>query len=789
MSTLPSLSLTRVAIVGNYLPRRCGVATFTTDLADALDQELHGRGEVFALAMDDIPEGYPYPPRVRFQMRAPNQADYRLAADYITANTANVVILQHEFGIFGGPAGAHILRLLRELRMPILTTLHTILKEPNEEQRRVVSELWRLSDRLIVMSQRGEAMLQDIYGVPPERIAYIPHGIHDVPFVDPTFFKDQFQAEGRRVILTFGLLSPNKGIEHMIEAMPGVVRRFPDMLYIMLGATHPHLKKLYGEAYRTSLQRRVADLSLEDNVRFVNRFVEVEELCEYIGAADLYVTPYLNEEQITSGTLAYATGAGKAVISTPYWHAEELLDDGRGLLVPFRDPAALADAITHLFENDTERHQMRKRAYTHCRDMVWKQVARSYLLLAETVLDERAHKPRPFRRSRKRVARAEELPEVDLRHVRNLADDTGILQHAQYTTPDRTHGYTTDDNARGLIVCGLYSQLYQSDDLDSLALLCLSFLTHAYNPKAGRLRNAFSFSRQWLDEIGTEDGHARALWGLGTMAIHTRNRNLRAMCVKLFQQTVFALEEFTSPRAWAYGLLGIQAYLEHFGGDAAVRRLRQTVADRLYGLFQDNAGPDWLWCEPTVTYANAALPHALILAGTWIPNGQMRDDGVRSLQWLCDIQQSERGHYSFIGNQGWFPRGGQKAMFDQQPIEAALMCCACAEAYRATDDEHWLAQARRSLEWFLGRNDLETPIYDFSSGGCCDGLTPDGPNANQGAESTLAWLIGLLNFLIEAGRQTLQVKPEDQVADTLPGEAAPRSLPVGARDDIDRPTY
>ena len=700
-----------------------------------------------------------------------------------------MVILQHEFGIFGGPAGAHILRLLRELRMPILTTLHTILKEPNEEQRRVMNELWRISDRLIVMSQRGEAMLQEIYGVPPERIAYIPHGIHDVSFVDPTFFKDQFQAEGRRVILTFGLLSPNKGIEHMIEAMPGVVRRFPDMLYIMLGATHPHLKKLYGEAYRTSLQRRIADLSLEDNVRFINRFVEVEELCEYIGAADLYVTPYLNEEQITSGTLAYAAGAGKAVVSTPYWHAQELLDDGRGVLVPFRDPAALAEVIIHLFENDTERHQMRKRAYTYCRDMVWKQVARSHLLLAETVLDERAHKPRPFRRSRKRVARAEELPEVDLRHFRNLADDTGILQHAQYTTPDRTHGYTTDDNARGLIVCGLYSQLYQSDDLDSLALLCLSFLAHAYNPKARRLRHAMSFSRQWLDEIGTEDGHARALWGLGTMAVHTRNHNLRAMCVKLFQQTVFALEEFTSPRAWAYGLLGIQAYLEHFGGDAAARRLRQTVADRLYGLFQQNAGPDWPWCEPTVTYANAALPHALILAGTWIPNGQMRDQGLRSLQWLCDMQRTERGHYSFIGNQGWFPRGGEKAMFDQQPIEAALMCCACAEAYRATDDEHWLAQARRSLEWFLGRNDLETPVYDFSSGGCRDGLTPDGPNTNQGAESTLAWLIGLLNFLIQAGRQTLQVKPDDQAADTLPGEAPSPSLPVGARDDINRPAY
>lgn len=761
MSTLPSLSLKTLALVGNYLPRRCGIATFTTDLADALDAETGNQARVFALAMDDIPEGYPYPERVHFQLRASNQADYRLAADYITSSQANVVVLQHEFGIFGGPAGAHILRLLRDLRVPVLTTLHTILREPNDEQRQVVNELARMSDRLVVMSRRGVDMLEGIYGVPPERIAYIPHGIHDVPFVDPNYYKDQFQAEGRRVILTFGLLSPNKGIENMIEAMPAVVREFPDIIYLMLGATHPHLKKQHGEAYRTSLQRRVSDLGIQENVRFINRFVETDELCEYIGAADLYVTPYLNEEQITSGTLAYATGAGKAVISTPYWHAQELLADERGILVPFRAPDALAEGIVRLFSNDTERHQIRKRAYNYCRVMVWKQVARDYLLLAEQVLDERSHRATPVRR-RKRIVRAEELPDVDLRHIYNLVDDTGIFKHTFHTTPDRQFGYTSDDAGRALVVCGLHSQLMRSDELDNLARRCLGYLAHAYNPTTGRFRNAMSYTRQWLDEAGTEDSHARSLWGLGVMAAHSTNDSLRATSVSLFHQGLGELETFRSPRAWAYGLLGIQAYLEHFSGDAAARRLRQEIADRLFAMFQQNAAEGWPWCEPIATYANAALPHALLLAGTWIPNGQMREQALRSLQWLCDTQRGERGQFSFIGNQGWYPRGGPKAMFDQQPIEPALLCIACGEAYRATGDEHWLAESRTALEWFLGHNDLDTPVYSFASGGCCDGLTPQGANLNQSAESTLAWLIALLSFLIQASRQTLQDKSDDE---------------------------
>jgi len=525
MASISPLSMTTVATVGTYMPRKCGIATFTTDLLGAIKAELAGHGDIYAVAMDDVPEGYRYPDEVRFQIRASQLQDYRLAADFIASSQVNVVNVQHEYGIFGGPAGAHILRLLREVRVPIITTLHTVLKEPTKEQRKVMDELWRVSDSLVVMSHRAEQMLQDIYNVPADRIAFIPHGIPDVPFLDPNYHKDQFRAEGRRVILTFGLLSPNKGIEVMIEAMPEIVRRYPDTLYIVLGATHPHLLKTQGEAYRTSLQRRVADLGLQENVRFRNQFVETKELCEYIGAADLYVTPYLNEEQITSGTLAYAVGSGKAVVSTPYWHAQEMLADGRGILVPFRDPPALAEAVVHLFENSVERHQIRKKAYTDCRDMVWKQVARQYLLLAQEVQQRRAVRPRPLSMRRKRVGRVEELPELKLAHMRRLTDDVGILQHAVYTVPDRDHGYCLDDNGRGLVVCALYDQLYQSDELHDLANVYLSYLYHAYEQKNRRFHNFMAYSRQWRDGEGSEDSHGRALWGLGMMSSHATNEN------------------------------------------------------------------------------------------------------------------------------------------------------------------------------------------------------------------------------------------------------------------------
>jgi glycosyltransferase involved in cell wall biosynthesis len=737
--------LNSVAVIGTYLPRRCGIATFTTDLCTAI-RKVFQPGRLLALALDDVPEGYAYPDEVCFQIRAAQQADYRLAANFLNINQIDAAVVQHEFGIFGGPSGAHVLGLMRDLSMPLITNLHTVLEEPTEEQRAVINEIGKLSARVLIMSHKAEAMLREVYSVPDEKIRFVPHGIHDVPFIDPNFYKDKFGVEGRKVILTFGLLSPNKGIEHMIRAMPDIVEEYPEAVYLVLGATHPHILRSVGEEYRQTLQRMVRDLGLAEHVVFHNRFVSTEELCQYIGSADIYVTPYLNREQITSGTLAYAVGAGKAVVSTPYWYAEEMLDEGRGRLVPFEEPEALAAEVNRLLDREPERHAMRIRAYEFAREMVWENVAAEYLHLAREVTEERSRRPKPGT-GFLAATTVETLPEPDLRHLFLMTDDTGILQHAIYSVPHRKHGYTTDDNARALNAASLHWQMYQDDVIVPQIQRYLAFLVDAFDTDKKRFHNFMSYDRKWLDDVGSEDCHGRALWALGLATANAPNPSILSLAVRLFGEALPPTEQFTSLRAIAYTVIGIHAYLVHFGGDASARRARGVLAQKLLDHFNGTASDDWPWFEDTVVYANARLPHALILSGQWIPNEEMGDAGLRALDWLLKIQMADDGHLSIVGNRGWYPRGGQQAPFDQQPIEAMGLIEACAEAAVWTRSDYWLSEARRCLDWFLGRNDLNVPLYDFKTGGCCDGLQPDGPNKNQGAESTLAWLVSLLSVL------------------------------------------
>ena len=755
--------LNSIAVIGTYLPRLCGIATFTADLCHAI-QRVFQPGRLLALALDDLPEGYPYPDEVCFQIRAAKQSDYRLAANFLNINQIDVAVVQHEFGIFGGPAGAHILAFMRDLRMPVMTNMHTILTEPSENQRAVMNEVAKISARLLVMSERAVGMLQEHYRVPEHKIVHIPHGIHDVPFIDPNFYKDKFGVEGRKVILTFGLLSPNKGIEYMIEAMPEVIERHPEAVYLILGATHPHIVRSVGEEYRQSLQQMVRKLGMTRHVIFHNRFVSLEELCQYIGSADLYVTPYLGEAQITSGTLAYAVGAGKAVISTPYWYAQELLADGRGRLVPFKNPQALAHEINDLLDNETERHAMRIRAYEFARDMAWDKVAAGYLDVARECTRERETQPKPAAVAIAPADAIQELPEPDLRHVRTMTDDTGILQHALYSIPHRRHGYSIDDNARALNAISLYWRLYQDDTVIPLVNTYLAFLVDAFNSDRKRFRNFLSYERNWPEEEGSEDSHARALWALGLATANAPNSSILSLAVRLFGEGLPVTESFSSPRAIAFTVIGIHAYLERFPGDASARRTRVLLAEKLLDHFNGSAGDDWPWFEQEATYANARLPHALILSAQWIPNQEMGDVGLRALDWLLKVQTAEDGHLSIIGNHGWYPRSGQIAPFDQQPIEAMALIEACAEACVWTREDRWLREAGRCLDWFLGRNDLSAPLYDFKTGGCCDGLQPDGPNKNQGAESTLAWLISLLTLLRLIATRNLADNTPDELA-------------------------
>ncbi len=755
--------ISRIAFIGNYLPRQCGIATFTTDLCEAIAAE-YSETACIALPVNDTAEGYSYPLRVRFELTEKDINSYHRAADFLNINSVDIACLQFEYGIFGGRAGSHILALLRELRMPIVTTLHTILHDPDPDQRRVLEEVTALSSRVVVMSRRGAQFLQDVYRVPPVKIDFIPHGIPDVPFVDPSFNKDLFGVEGKIVLLSFGLLSANKGIETVIAALPSIVARYPNVVYIILGATHPHVIRNEGETYRLSLQWLAQEKNVEGNVIFYNRFVTIDELIDFISAADIYITPYLDAAQITSGTLAYTLGAGKAIISTPYWYAEELLAEQRGALVPFRDPEALADKVISLLDNEADRHAMRKRAYLFGREMIWPQVARLYMDSFERARVNR----QPYISAGFAVKaldqRSGELPPFKLDHLNHMTDETGMLQHALFTVPLYREGYTTDDNARALVVSTLMEEL-GLEEVGKLSSRYLAFIGYAYNAESGRFRNFMDYQRNWLEMCGSDDSHGRALWALGTVLGRSNTSALQSMAGWLFEQALPAILKTTSPRAWAFALIGIHEYLRRFTGDRRAGQIREELAGRLLALYQRNRTGEWRWYEKGLTYCNAALPQSMLMCGQWIPNNSMTEAGIESLDWLAGLQRSDAdgGHFAPIGSNGFYQRGAERARFDQQPVEAQAMVSACLEAYRITGDQRWRKEARRAFEWFLGRNDLNLPLYDPTTGGCRDGLHPDRPNENQGAESTLAFLQSLLELrLAENALVSLEADHKEQ---------------------------
>ncbi|MFN0166876.1 MAG: glycosyltransferase [Bryobacteraceae bacterium] len=733
----------KIAFVGDHLPRKCGIATFTTDLLAAV-ADAHRESHCFAVSVNDIKDGYEYPEVVRFEIEEQDLSSYLRAADFLNISNVDIVCLQHEFGIYGGPAGGHILAFLRELRMPVVTTLHTVLREPRADQRRVMRELITLSTRLVVMAERGREMLQGIYEAPLAKIDLIAHGIPDVGFVDPTYFKDQFGVEGKVVLLTFGLLSPNKGIEYVLNALPRIVAEFPDVVYIVLGATHPNELREHGEAYRLSLEILARKNKVEKNVIFYNRFVELENLKEFIGAADLYITPYLNEAQITSGTLAYTFGAGKAVVSTPYWHAAELLADDRGVLVPFGDAAAIAREVTALLRDDTRRHAIRKTAYRMGREMIWSNVAQLYMRSFERSRLDGAALSRKSLVTKTLDQRPRALPEVKLNHLLRMTDSTGVFQHAIFSVPNFSEGYCTDDNARAFILAVLLGELGEEpEQVRAVATTCAAFLHHAFDAKEKRFHNHMSFDRRWLDDQGSEDCQGRALWALGIGVGRSPFREFQMMAGQLFALALPALTELTSPRAWAFGLIGIHEYLRRLSGDSLVNQTRETLAARLMDLFDRSAKPDWCWFEEELSYDNAKLAHALILSGRAIGQPAVLDRGLQALRWLTELQISEKGHFRPIGSNGFYRHGGPRANFDQQPIEAQATVSACLEAYRATSDFWWYEQAQRAFDWFIGWNDLGLELYSPESGGCGDGLHVDRVNGNQGAESTLAFLLSL----------------------------------------------
>jgi len=740
---------TRIAFVGNYLPRECGIATFTTDLCTALATE-YGEGRLFAIPVNDPESSYAYPERVRLELEQEDPISYERAAEFLNFNGNDLVCLQHEYGIYGGLAGRHILTFMRKLRMPVVTTLHTVLWNPDSNQRMVLEEVARLSDRLVVMSEQAARCLREVYAVPNDKIDIIPHGVPDFQFMDPNYFKDRFGTEGKSVLLTFGLLSPNKGIENVIRALPAILEKHPNVVYVVSGATHPHIRRREGERYRDGLRKLAEQLGVASQVIFNNRFVSAEELVELVSTADIYITPYRQEAQAVSGTLAIALGAGKAVVSTPYWHAKELLADERGMIVPFENPDAIAEAVLRLLDNDAERHAMRKRAYLHSRETIWPKTARKYMASFQRARFERTLQPKAARKDDAAANAVESLPVLNTAHMLNMTDDTGILQHAIFSLPNTSEGYTTDDNARALIVSTLldeYPAHAGTRDYPNLSHRYLAFLWLAFNTDTGRFRNFLGYDRKWLEDVGSEDSHGRALWSIGNVLGHSRNAGLRGAAGRLFEAAVPATLKFTSPRAWAFCILGMQAYLDWFPGDRAIQSARNTLANRLLDIYERSHSETWKWFEKSLSYSNARLPQALILAGWRSDNQRMIEVGMDSLKWLVGEQHRDDAEiFVPIGSDGFFIEGSEKARFDQQPVEACATVSACLEVYRLTEESQWLDETRRVFSWFLGKNDLQVPLYDAVTGGCRDGLHPDRINENQGAESTLSFLMALLEM-------------------------------------------
>lgn len=729
-----------IALVGDYVPRKCGIATFMHDLCHSLA----GQGaEYMVVAVNDRPSGYDYPPEVRFEIDEQDVESYRRAADFLNYSNPEVVCVEHEFGIYGGRSGDYIIELIQRLEPPAITHLHTILSEPTADQMRVMREIIRLSSRMIVMCELGRRMLVQVYDAPPEMIDVIPHGIHDMPFVDPNYYKEQFGVEGKRVLLTFGLIAPNKGLEFAIRALPEVVREFPDLVYMIVGATHPNLVRESGETYRLELQRLAAELGVQDHVIFHNHFVEIEELKEILGASDVYIAPYLNQAQITSGALAYAFGCGKAVISTPFWHAEELLADGRGVLVPFRDSSAISRELTALLKDDARRHSMRKNAYRASRAMIWSNVACRLVASFDLARRSCMNDDSPGRSSVKHVdQRSWEIPRTRIGHLQCLSDSTGVFQHATFALPNYREGYCADDNARALMLAVRCEEEGEAaPEMNSLASTCAAFLNHAWIPESGRFHNFMSYSRRWVDECGSDDCLGRALLALGVCIGRSQRDDLRNWAMSLFDRSLQAVAATTSPRAWALALAAIHEYSRRFSGDRNASRMRDLLACRLIEQYHAAKTADWDWFEAVLSYDNARLPLALILGGRGSSDPVRLEIGLRSLRWLMKLQTAPAGHFRPIGSNGFYPRGGVRADLDQQPIEALASTTACMEAWRATNDIFWMNEATRSFEWFLGRNDLGQPLFDAKSGACFDGLHVDRLNLNQGAESTLAFLL------------------------------------------------
>lgn len=737
----------KIAYISTYPPRECGLATFNRNLIDAIhanfaSDEIIETSMVIAMNNSDDLEEYKYPKEVKCIIRQNNQDDYTAAANFINASDVDACILQHEFGIYGGESGIYVLPFINQIEKPIISILHTILNTPTYLQKSIIREIAKRSAKIIVMSNKAVGFLQDIYHISENKIQVIAHGVPDLEAPEVNPIKELKQLKGKKILLTFGLISRNKGLETVVRALPKIVENHPDVVYVVLGNTHPGVVKDSGEEYRDYLKQLASDLKVADHLIFMNKFVEEEELIDYLTAADIYVTPYFNEAQITSGTLSYAVGAGAAVVSTPYWHAQELLDENRGRLFNFKDPVGLANIVNELLESPTKLKELQQNAYQFGLETRWPKIGKSYIKVVEKAIKHPDYSEKILRQIIDRTL----IPEFDLSYVKRLTDDTGIFQHAKYGVPNRKEGYCIDDNCRALIMALMAYQENKDPDALNLMPIYMSYI-HDLQLDNGNFRNFTSFSRQFLDEEGSDDSFGRTVWSLGYLISAAPNRSFAEFGYELFFKSVQHFKNLTHLKGICNTITGISYYLKLHPRDQPILDELNALTEKVIISYNKHKGDDWNWFEDHMTYDNAIFPLALFHSAEITGNEEVKKIAHESLLYLEKITLG-LNIVSPVGNDGWHFRYNEKtAIYDQQAIEIMAMVLMYHQAFILTRDTNYMKKMFTSYLWFMGENSLRIPLYDSETKGCADGLQSGGVNRNQGAESTLAYLISHLTVL------------------------------------------
>ncbi len=734
----------KIAYLSSYTPRECGIATFNYNLirainADNADGSLNG----FVVAMNDSDdlEEYDYPAEVKFTVRQEHQKDYIKAAEFINNSDADACVIEHEFGIYGGESGVYLLPLISRLNKPLITILHTVLREPTFMQQIIIREIAKQSSKIIVMSRRAVDFLKKIYNIPEEKIQRIEHGVPDLEPAKDNPVKNLPSFKNKRVLFTFGLISRNKGLETVIKALPAIVENHPDVMYVVLGNTHPGVRKTSGEEYRDSLRKLAKDLNVDEHLTFINQFVSEEELHNYLTACEIYVTPYLNEAQITSGTLSYAVGAGAAVLSTPYWHAQELLESRRGRLFDFKDFESLSTSINDLLDHPKKLEELKINAFNYGLKLRWPAIGREYT----TLLKDSVTLPLTIRNKARHIIDSDIIPEFNLTHVKRLTDDTGIVQHAKYGIPNLKEGYCLDDNSRALIMALMaYEQNKNKEALDLLPIY-LSYIQYMQLDD-GNFRNFLSFRREYLDEVGSEDSFGRTIWALGYLINSAPNNSYKEFAEELFLRSIPHFKALHHLRGLANTIIGLSYYLQVHPYNEGLTIQLKELTQPLIDVYESNKDENWHWFEDKLSYDNAILPLALLHSAEITGNERAMEIAYESIEFLDSLTLS-KGYLSPVGSDGWYYRNGNMAIFDQQAIESMAMVLMYFKAYDISGEKQFLSKMYLCYQWFLGENTLRLPLYDHETKGCCDGLQPGGLNRNQGAESTLAYFISHLLVL------------------------------------------